>query len=278
MAKSRFFHPYPKHLQITDILRNRVLTQMRPGDRIEPEVELGKQFGVSRETIRQALAPLEKEGLITRTRGRGSFVAKHVPRPAGRKGRLTGLAEDFLQGLSYRLLSKELVRADEEAAMFLRVERDVILVRIDRTSFLEQKPLAYHEAYLPAEVGVRVMQEDVESASVAALLTGPCGYTLEEDHQIIEADVADVRISEQLQIPIGAPVLVMRRIYLSGNEQPIAYFKSYYRADRYVYTVVLRQDGRYQPQDGRYQHIVPSRHGPDAAQTSTPEPTGASAS
>ena len=84
-AKLAFFHPYPKYLQIADILRHRVLTQMRPGDRIVSEVELGIQFGVSRETIRQGLAPLEREGLITRTRGRGSFVAKKLPISRGRR-------------------------------------------------------------------------------------------------------------------------------------------------------------------------------------------------
>src|SRR5262245_40556380 len=107
--RPRFFHPYPKHLQITDILRNRLLSQMQPGDSIEPEVDLGRQFGVSRETIRQALAPLEREGLITRSRGRGSFVAKRLPyRPAKKK--LTGLAEDFVQGLEYKLIRKDLVQ------------------------------------------------------------------------------------------------------------------------------------------------------------------------
>jgi GntR family transcriptional regulator len=238
--RPRFFHPYPKHLQIADILRNRLLTQMQPGERIEPEVVLSEQFGVSRETIRQALAPLERDGLITRFRGRGSFVAKQLPYRAPKK-KLTGLAEDFVQGLNYELVRKDLVQGDDEAAAFLKAERTSILVRIDRTSSHEGKVLAYHEAFLPTSVGLRVMQEDLEHSSVAALLTGPCGYKLEEDQQIIEADVCDVRLSGFLGVPIGFPVLVMRRIYISEGEQPIAYFKSYYRADRYMYTVALRQ-------------------------------------
>ena len=242
MKKSKvgFFHPYPKYLQITDILRNRVLTQMQPGERILPEIDLGKQFGVSRETIRQALEPLESEGLITRSRGRGSFVAKPLPfRPLRKK--LTGLAEDFVQGLTYRLIRKDLVKSDDEMAGFLKVERESFLVQIDRISFLDDKALAYHVAFLPANIGMRVMQENLEHSSIASLLAGPCGFRLEEDQQIVEAETADVQLAEHLGVPMGFPVLVMRRIYISQGEQPIAYFKSYYRADRYMYTVALRQ-------------------------------------
>jgi GntR family transcriptional regulator len=240
-SKPTYFHPYPKYLQIADILRRRVLTQMQPGERIVSEVELGVQFGVSRETIRQALAPLEREGLITRTRGRGSFVAKRRPAVPPKK-KLTGLAEDFPEDLTYRIISKNFVQGDEEASGFLSVEHDAHLVRIERVSTLNLKPLAYHVAFLPANIGVRVLQEDLEHHSIASLLAGPCGFRLQEDRQIIEAETADIRIAEFLDVTLGSPILSMRRIYISQAELPIAYFRSAYRADRYVYTVALRQD------------------------------------
>ena len=43
-----------------------------PGDRIPSEPELCKQFGVSRATVRQALAELEREGRLRKERGRGT--------------------------------------------------------------------------------------------------------------------------------------------------------------------------------------------------------------
>lgn len=245
-TKLSFFHPYPKYLQIADMLRNRILTQMQPGDRFPPEVSLSIEFGVSRETIRQALEPLEKEGLISRTRGRGSFVTK---RPVSRSvDKLTGMVEDF-QALGLkthaRLVQKDIVKADEEVADQLKVEKGAMIVRTDRLRYLDDKPLAYHVAFLPADIGIRVLQEALEQTSIVYVLANTFRFPLEEDQQIIEADKADVSLAEHLGVPIGSPILLMRRVYITNGERPIAYFRSYYRADRYMYTVKLRQPSGY---------------------------------
>lgn len=247
-----FFHPYPKYLQIADLLRNRILTQMQPGDRLPPEVNLCSEFGVSRETIRQALEPLEKERLISRTRGRGSFVAERPPfRPVAK---FTGMVEDFeTLGLKThaRRLQQDIVKADEEAARYMKLEKDTPIVRIDRLRYLDEKPLAYHVAFLPVDIGARVLQEPLEPTSIVYVLANKFEFPLEEDQQIIEADRADVKLAEHLDVPIGSPILLMRRIYTTVGERPIAYFKSYYRADRYMYTVKLRQADRYHPKRTR---------------------------
>src|SRR2546428_9755878 len=70
------YHPLvPRHLQIQRVLRARIESEEREGDRpIPTEMELLAEFGVSRTTIREAPVVLAREGLIVRHRGRGSFV------------------------------------------------------------------------------------------------------------------------------------------------------------------------------------------------------------
>ncbi len=67
--------PLPLYWQLKDILKKKIEQgEFKPGDRIPPEDELCKRFGISRTPIRQALAELVNEGLLFRRRGRGTFV------------------------------------------------------------------------------------------------------------------------------------------------------------------------------------------------------------
>ena len=63
MAHS-FFTPYPKYLQIRELLLRRLARDLMPGDRLPTENALSAEFGVARETVREALSGLEQDGLI----------------------------------------------------------------------------------------------------------------------------------------------------------------------------------------------------------------------
>lgn len=215
---------------------------MRVGDRLPTEVELSAAYGVSRETLRQALEPLTAEGLIVRTRGRGSVVA---PRPAAmERKRLTGMTEDLVElGLKThaRTLRQGIQPADDEIVASLGLATGEQVVCIDRLRYFEGTELSLHTAYLPLDVGSQVLQHDLNHTSIVIVLRKNLRYVLQEDQQIVEADVADLTLAEALRCQLGAPILIVRRLYITRGERPIAYFKSWFRADRYHYTVKLRQ-------------------------------------
>ncbi|MER6093600.1 winged helix-turn-helix domain-containing protein [Streptomyces bluensis] len=69
----------PKWAQIADVLRARITSSEYPPHTLISEVQLEREFGVARTTIRKATAALRDAGLITTTPGMGSFVAEYRP-------------------------------------------------------------------------------------------------------------------------------------------------------------------------------------------------------
>jgi hypothetical protein len=72
--------PRPLWQQLGDLLRGRIERGELAG-RLEAETALAQHYGVSRDTVRRALAGLARDGLIRSTRGRGTFVL-----PPGERG------------------------------------------------------------------------------------------------------------------------------------------------------------------------------------------------
>src|SRR6188768_3076663 len=90
------FAPVPLYNQLKELLRSQILDGTYPsGSRMPSESELGELFQVSRITVRQALGDLQKEGLIFKIHGKGTFVAK--PKAFQNVSKLQGLSEAMSQ-------------------------------------------------------------------------------------------------------------------------------------------------------------------------------------
>jgi len=237
-----FLDPFPKYLQIREILVRRIEREMRVGDQLPTEHALCEEFGVSRETVRDALSGLETDGLISRTPGHGTFVAR-LP-PASRETRLTGLTEDFSRfklDTEARVLSRGPILPPPAVAEVMATPREEMVYRIFRIRFFEGEPFALHEAFLPFDIGARVARLDLSKTSIVHVLRSALRLDIWEDHQRIEALAADTEVARLLEIGIGAPVLHVVRHFKLGEDRSIVLFRSHYRADRYYYTVKLAQ-------------------------------------
>lgn len=242
-----FFNPFPRYLQIRHILTRRLSEGFAPGDRFPTEHELCSEFDVSRETVREALLGLERDGFIARRRGSGTVVAR-LPERA-RDERLTGLVEDYTElklNTDVDVIRAGLEKPPARVADALQLERNRELFRIVRLRRIDASPFACHDAFLPPEIGIELAKLELTHTTLFRELSRTLDLRLVEIYQHIEASSADPALSKLLEIDIGAPLLVTRRALTHRSRSaPTMLFETYFRADRYYYSV--QNDKRHTP-------------------------------
>jgi GntR family transcriptional regulator len=231
----------PLYARVLESLRQDLTAGIwRAGDQLPTEPELMARFGVSRITVRQALAELVHAGLLYRRSGKGTFVTQ--PKIEQELHALTGFVEDMVAlGLraSARVVSVERVPADATVALNLEVAQGSPVLRIERVRLGNEEPLSFDVTYLPPALGERVAREDLSLHPIFTLLEDKYGIPLSYADYRIHAATADSHVARQLDIARGAPVLVIERMTYSENGTPLDYERLYYRGDRISYRMRL---------------------------------------
>lgn len=230
-------------------IRVQIMNEMRignlsVGDAIDTESALMKKYDASRTTVRNAISALVKEGFIERTAGKGSFVKKNLPRA---EVRLTGTFEDILnvaKTTSAKVLRFEFVEPPSIISDKLNLTKNERVLRIDRVRFVESTPFLYSINYLPEDIGKYLTIKDVEESVLTELFTDKCKQVLKKQTQEFGATVADDKTAKILQIPVGFPLLQIKRLTLSGDNIPINLFVSNFRSDIYVFTATFLYENK----------------------------------
>ncbi len=231
------------HSRIREDLRARIASgAWQPRDRVPSESALMKQYGVSRITVRQALGHLEKERLIFRVPGKGSFVAP--AKPFQELGRLQGFAE-AMEALGHdthnRVLSVREVAAGEAVAQRLRLAPGETVVEIRRVRHLGLAPVSLDLTWLPCALGRRVVREDLAVRDIFAVLEAECGVLLGHADLVIDATLADAAQAALLGLAPGVPLLHIERLTCGRDGQPLDYEHLYCRADNFQYRLRLQR-------------------------------------
>ncbi len=236
--------PVAKYFVIKHILEARLERESEAGARLPSEAELCEEFAVSRITVQQALRLLEREGIIRREQGRGTFYLG--PRPHRTETRPSELLERVVkqrEGSFNRVVGRLTIRATPRIATRLEVPRDSPVDVIDRVTFVDHEPLAFVTAYLPRALGAKLADAEAELArsTIGSFLKDRHGIEIGSVRQTIGAGLADPSYAEALGIEPGAPVLEGERIYLDEADRPLFYSHAFYRADRHRFLVSLKE-------------------------------------
>ncbi|WP_018410340.1 GntR family transcriptional regulator [Methyloversatilis thermotolerans] len=227
----------PLYTQIREILRRRILDgSYPPHTQMPSESQMMSAFKVSRITIRQALGDLQKEGLIFKVMGKGSFVAK--PKAFQSLSRLQGFGE-AMSSSGYEtyslLLSAKPVAVTPLVAQRLHLKKhDDMVFEIQRLRYLNREPISVDVSYFPLDIGERLTQEDLATRDIFVILENDFGHNLTHADVQIEAISADDSLARHLDIAEASPLLRIERLTWAG-ERPIDFEFLYYRGDAFQY-------------------------------------------
>lgn len=226
----------PYYQQLYDIFRAKIARgDWKPGDLIPPESELTELYQVSRNTVRQVLDLLVKEGLIYRQRGRGSFVAH--PTLEQSMVRIISFTEDMRQrGFKpgTRIVSASLVPASADIAEKLQIEPGEPLACVERLRLADDEPMSIEESFLVHRYCPDVLQHDYAAQPLREILERDYGIRLVHARQVIRAVAAPRRLADLLEIKPGSPLLAIERVTFSQESIPVEFLRIYHRGDRYT--------------------------------------------
>lgn len=229
------------HAQIRDALTASIAAgEPPPGSRLPTESELMARYGVSRTTVRHALADMTAAGLIVRHAGRGTFVAEPVIEQELR--RLTGFVEDMEaigMEASARVVSLAPVAADPHVARRLRLAAGEPVLRIERVRLANGQPISFDETYLVADIGRSIAEENLTLDPIFALMEQKYGVALGEAEYLVHAATAGRRVAGLLDLRPGAPIFLIERTTFSADGRAIDFERLHYRGDRVRYRMRL---------------------------------------
>jgi len=217
-----------------------------PGSKIPAEMELVEQYGVSRVTVRRAMAALVEEGLVWRKPGVGTVVTER-PKEASHvivadvSNLVPGIAR-MSQASSIELLEFAYRLAGPIMASRLKIEPRTRLQYSVRVRKMAGVPFSYLVTHVPAILVQGFDERDLATTPLFQLLEKN-GVTVDHATQTISATLANREQAQALQVPEGSPLISLQRIMFDRQGRGIEHLDAYYRPDRFRIQVDLGRVG-----------------------------------
>ena len=238
--------PLPKYHQVYLVLREQ-LAEGRFAQGVPGEMQLMKDFGVARVTVRKALERLVADGLIERSAGRGTVA---LARAAERgievqRHRLTGLLENIVDmGLrtSVKVLRCEVLPAPDAVARQLDLLPGTPVQKALRVRSTRHGPLSHITTHVPQSIAKSFGRRELARKPILMLLEDS-GVVIGRARQSISAKLADAEVARLLDVDVGSALLAVQRLVFDTNERPVQWLQGLYRPDRYQYQMQLSRVG-----------------------------------
>lgn len=246
--------PDPLHAQISGQLRELISSRTwPPHHRVLPELQLAKELGVARGTLRKAVKSLVDEGLLVQVQGRGTFVTSRGFR---------GPVEHDLLSLADAMTSHG-IRADTEVlsralvrptpGMLTLLELPVpgpSLIRLERLRRAEGSPVASFVNYVRADLVTDLDDRQLATQSLYTLIETAVGRRIAAGRRTFEARAADPEMAERLEVSVGTPLQYFEQVTYLDDGRAVELSEVWVRSDRVRLTSSVTRAAEPSPASG----------------------------
>lgn len=209
----------------------KLIRQKKAHKALPSERQLAEDFKVSRMTLRLVLGELQREGLIYRRRGKGTFTSEE--RVSKRMG-LTSFTEDMKQkGLvaQTKVINAEVVTPPLQLLEAWGIEVPRVF-RVTRLRLGGTTPMCLEDAYLNIEAAPDLLAHDL-SQSIYALFAEKYGRPIVTATHAVQAISLDQDTARMLKVSEGTPALQFIQVGFDSANRPVEYCISIKRSDKF---------------------------------------------
>ncbi len=217
----------PSYVSVYNALYSDIVNNMyKENDFLPGETTLSKKYGVSRNTLRQALAVLQEDGLIIKSQGKGSVVAKRSQYQHTKK------LFNPMKELSYR----EVTHVESQynfnpptdiARSKLQLEKSDIVLASNNVYQVGSAPIGFSFVQIPMHILNRMQIDATSSDEIYNLIDGTIFDLSERSHVDIKLVFANEMEVSFLQIEESSPLFLLEAILFDAQDTPLARCKFY---------------------------------------------------
>lgn len=236
--------PMPLFLKIKEAIRQQILNGTYTAhDKLPSEREMIAIFGTSRVTVRQALSDLQREGMIFKINGKGTFVSK--PKASFDASKLRGFGET-VSSMGYETFSRVISIREEEPetniVKQLHTAPTESVIKIQRLRYMNREPTSLDVTYATANIGKILASADLVNRDIFQILENECGIYIRNAQMNIAALLSDAPLSRLLEIEESSSILHVERIIFADDNQPILYENLFYKGDVFKYGLNIERE------------------------------------
>ncbi len=234
----------PLYMQIKEKIEHEIeCGRLEPNHQIPSERELCEKYNVSRITVRQAIAEAEKDGLVYRIQGKGTFVKEPVIHQGLEK--LTSFSKTlFTKGLKGKseIVKTEIIPVDFQLSNILKCDLSEQIVNLVLLGLADDEPMVCYDSYFPYDIGIKMIEaaeENIKQHKAFSTfdLYKKINILLGTIDQTFEAANCNEATSKIMKINEGKALMLVTSIIYSRDHKPLEFRTAKYRADKYRFHI-----------------------------------------